>query len=466
MNSDKMSVIDVFELLETTSGSSAKFGILTEHVENDLLRRSFLAGLDPDVVYNVTKFKQPQESDHTIDDDDAVEMFLELLTRLSSRQATGNAAKGLLTKFFEPLDWRQQKWCKRILLKKLRCGVQCSLMNKVWPDAIKKFTVQLATSFPNTYDKDTHSITLLKRPEYPLRVEPKLDGLRCIAVKHEGNVTLYTRNGTVIDTLPRIKSLLTAMDHYDEVVLDGECMASDWNSTTSIVMSDVSLKDDLDVVYNVFDAVKYDEWVSRLTDERYVDRIARVASITSKLPLDAPVRQVPGEIVENDEELMKCYRDAMEKKFEGIMLKDVNAPYEFKRGRAIQKLKPITTFEGVIVDHFNGREGTNREFQFAGFLVLLYHAASGRGVVTRCGGGFSDKLRAEIQLTGPETYIGKVIEIEGQPDITTTDSLSVDGRVRFPVFIRFRHESDVDPIVMNTYESYRQNVSSRGDCRR
>lgn len=456
MKDTELSVVDILEQIEGLQGTCAKVDVLMENVKNDLLHRAFIAGLDPNAVYYVTKFKVAPHAEHTLNDDDVIEQFLTLLAALADRTMTGNAAKSAVEEFFVELDWRQQKWCKRILLKKMRCGVQCSTLNKVWPDTIKKFAVQLASTFPNTYDKETHTIKLLDRPAYPVRVEPKLDGLRCIAVKHAGKVSLYTRNGTPIDdTLPKIKAALEAAQH-DDFVLDGECLASDWNQTTSIIMSNVSRKDDSDMVYNVFDVLPYVEWVDKVSSPElpYSDRIMIVSEIVSALPGGAPIVQVPGHNVSCDEELMACYRDAVEKRFEGIMLKDTTAPYLFKRGKAIQKLKPVTTFEGVICGHYNGREGTNLESQFGGFLVVIPHEASGRGIITRVGGGFSKEFRAEVQLVGADSYIGKIAEVEGQPDPATPDGLSVDGKVRFPVFTRFRDASDVDPIVMETYENF------------
>ena len=75
------------------------------------------------------------------------------------------------------------------------------------------------------------------------------------------------------------------------------------------------------------------------------------------------------------------------------------------------------------------------------------------GVITRVGGGFTDVMKAEINID-PESWIGRVIEVEGQPEPLTPDGLTRDGRVRFPVFIRERSKSDVDPKVIEAYELY------------
>ncbi len=55
--------------------------------------------------------------------------------------------------------------------------------------------------------------------QYPVMVQPKLDGYRCLAFKEDGVVTLYSRSGDVFD-LPHISKELEALP--DGAVLDGE----------------------------------------------------------------------------------------------------------------------------------------------------------------------------------------------------------------------------------------------------
>lgn len=106
--------------------------------------------------------------------------------------------------------------------------------------------------------------------------------------------------------------------------------------------------------------------------------------------------------------------------------------------------------------HYEGRRGTKREGLFSGFQVVLPN-----GVVTRVGGGFDDKLKASIQLEGPDGYIGRIVEIEAQPDPLTTDGLTYDGKARFPVFTRFRDPSDVDPKVIEAGRNHK--VEAHGE---
>ena len=441
-------VIDIFESLESTSGSNAKRDILKRNQDNDLLRRVFAAAQNPYVVYFVNKFKMPKACGIGADDI-VVEHFLEIITeKLATREVTGNAAKDLVVRTFTDMTGPQQKWCLRILLKNLRCGVQETTVNKIWPGTIKGFDVALATTLSATHDPQ-RGIVLDERPNYPLRVEPKLDGLRCIAIKQNGTVTMFTRNGTELNTLPTVKIALEAAP-YDNLVLDGEAMGSDWNESASVVMSRKFAKDDSNIIYNVFDAIPLGDWLDQKVNEELPYRLRlEIVEEVVKLIGTNSVKQVDGITVNNDQELLAFYGFTMQKGYEGIMLKDLSAPYYFKRSDSIQKLKPVTTFEGVVVGWYEGQRGSKREGQFGGFNVVLPN-----GVVTRLGGGFTDAFRAEVQLLGPDNFCGKIVEVEGQPDPLTKDGLTVDGKIRFPVFSRYRDPSDVDPKVLAAGEAY------------
>jgi len=444
-------VIDILEELEATAGSNAKRDILELHRKNELLKRVFVAAQDPYTVYYVNKFKMPKPGvlSHEISDDEFLEDFLDTLqTQLSTRKVTGNAAKALVESRFRSMpNETLQKWCLRILLKNLRCGVQESSINKVWPGIVKSFAVALACTLKSEFVKG-EGIKILEPVSYPVRVEPKLDGLRCIAVKKQGVVTFYTRNGTVLDTLPRIKAVLEAAP-FDNSVLDGEAMAADWNESASVLMSSKTKKDDSNLIYNVFDCVSIKSWESQEDDEQYRLRAANVGVIMDALPEGSPVRQVPHIMAKNELELKAYFAKCMDEGFEGVMLKTLNTPYVFKRSENILKLKPFVTYEGVIVGHYEGHRGSKREGLWGGFYVVLPN-----GIVTRCGGGFNDAERAQIQLDTPDAWIGKIVECKAQPDPLTADGLSKDGKMRFPVYMRLRSAADVDPKVIEAGVRY------------
>ena len=449
-----VTVFEILEELENTAGSNAKKEILQRHRRNDLLKRVFIAAQDPYTVYFVNKFKMPKPlafvevEQHDLD----LDAFLTtLLPSLSSREITGNSAKEAVERSFGMMHVSGQKWCQRILLKNLRCGVQESTVNKIWPGTLNSFAVALACTLKSEFVKG-EGIKILEKVKYPVRVEPKLDGLRCIAVKQNGVVTFYTRNGTLLETMPKIRLALETAD-YDNIVLDAETMGKDWNESASVVMSKKTQRDDSNIIYNMFDAMPLEDWIAQKSSMTYTTRVSLVHSVVSACGDSAPVKQVPHIMAQNEQELKDYFAKCMDEGFEGVMLKTLDTPYVFKRSDNILKLKPCVTYEGVIVDHYEGRHGSKREHMFGGFEVLLPN-----GVITRIGGGFNDVMRAEVQLSGADSYIGKIVECEAQPDPLTPDGLTEDGKMRFPVFCRFREQSDVDPKIMEAFVRWNENV--------
>jgi ATP-dependent DNA ligase len=337
----------------------------------------------------------------------------------------------------------QQKWCSRILLKNLRCGASETTVNKIWPDVVKKFAVALAETLEARWADGRLVIT--DDIIYPVIVEPKLDGLRCIAVKNAGNVTLYTRNGTVLETLPIIKAALEAHP-LDNIVFDGEAIGKDWNESASVIMSHKKAKGDANITYNVFDAVPLKSWVERSTSSSFEERRKFLEKLFNiGIPAGVKCLKLTDKIIAgSDGDILRFYEKCLALGYEGVMIKDPSAKYAWKRSSAVLKLKPISTFEGVVIGWHTGTAGSKRHDSFGGFSVLLPN-----GVSTAVGSGLDDKVREEITKKGPDNYIGKVVECEAQ-------SLTDDGKMRFPVFCRFRDSNDVDPNVLNAFEKWKR----------
>lgn len=203
------------------------------------------------------------------------------------------------------------------------------------------------------------------------------------------------------------------------------------------------------IKFHVFDAMHFDDWRTQDNSTELMDRVDLVTDLVTQVA-HTNVVAVSGRTVRKESELMKFYSGVMSKGYEGIMLKDLHAPYRFKRSGAVLKLKPCVTYEGVVVGHYEGNRGSKREGMWGGFQVMMPN-----GVVTKVGGGFTDKLKSEINLD-PDAWIGRIVELEGQPDPLTTDGLTSDGRIRFPVYVRERDLRDVSPDLAKLAKTYRK----------
>lgn len=434
----QMSVVEILGACERDGSRLVKESIIAANAKNDLLKRVMKLAIDPYVNFGVYKLTLPAVK-LDCDSDAALAVYCDVLDKLATRELSGNAARDAVVGSMALMDAATQRWAHRILLKNLRCGVSEKTVNKTWPGLISRFEIMAANKIETTKDGRPKGV------RYPVWIEPKLDGHRMVALKHNGIVELRTRNGNEFEApLPRIRKALAECP-FDNFALDGEVMASDWNETDSIVSSSSNVKSDETLFYNVFEMLSYDEWKGQNCPDSHAVRYKNLEKFTSSFSEGSPIRLVPGQLVHDDDELYAAYVATLAKGFEGLMLKDQGARYEHRRTDAIMKYKPVMTTEGVIVGWYKGAVGKKREGVFAGFNVLLDN-----GVTTRVGNGFSDALKSQIHGDDPDTYVGKIVECESQPPLTK------DGCMRFPVFCRFRSVDDVDKTLLEAYDAWRE----------
>jgi len=128
--------------------------------------------------------------------------------------------------------------------------------------------------------------------------------------------------------------------------------------------------------------------------------------------------------------LERFARDAVAEGYEGIMIKDVGAPYECKRSSFWMKWKPTITVDLNIV---GTEEGTGRNQGRLGALICE-GVDNGRSIRVNVGSGLSDSDRDEFW--GSRTnLLGRVVEVEAD---AVTQNQDGSYSLRFPRFVRFR----------------------------
>ena len=104
-----------------------------------------------------------------------------------------------------------------IITKNIQLGIDSKTINKVIPGLIPEFNVQLANKY---FDKPE----VVEGKEFVLTT--KIDGSRIIAMKDDGKVSFWTRQGQKYEGLVDLeKELLECTD--DNFVFDGELVAID-----------------------------------------------------------------------------------------------------------------------------------------------------------------------------------------------------------------------------------------------
>lgn len=382
--------------------------------------------LDPLVTFGV---KQVPEA--TVDGQGLpVNAFAELARQLQERELTGHAARDAIELAMSVATKEQWNgWYRRILIKDLRCGVSEKTVNKVVPGTVPVFTCSLA------HDSAKHE----KKMKGKKQIEIKLDGVRVITIIQGNKVEMFSRNGKQFHNFGHIiEELEAVIKDYPvpyPLVLDGEVMSSDFQD----LMKQVHRKDgkqSTDAVLHLFDTIplgcfkagvwdKPQSFRSAITKhwvEEHKDVLKHVQALDwEDVDLDTQ---------EGQERFVALNKAAVDGGYEGVMIKDVDAPYECKRTHAWLKAKPFIEVTLEVVDV---EEGTGRNEGRLGALVCRGED-DGRMVEVNCGSGFSDSDR-DTFWNSRDALIKQLVEVRA--DAITKNQ---DGTysLRFPRFKTFR----------------------------
>jgi DNA ligase-1 len=425
---------DIIARLEADNSKLAKQAILKEAMEEGL--DEFFEGvrmaLDPLVTFGVKKV--PERSDVLTGQGLIWRDFKVLANQLINRELTGHAARDAIELVMSVATVEQWNgFYRRILIKDLRCGMSEKTVNKVAKDfpqyAVPVFTCSLA------HDSANHEKKMVGKKQ----IEIKLDGVRVITIIQGDKVEMFSRNGKQFHNFGHIIAELEAVikDHpvpYP-LVLDGEVMSANFQD----LMKQVHRKDgnqSTDAVLHLFDTIplgcfqagswdKPQSFRSQITKhwvEDHADVLEHVQALDwEDVDLDTP---------EGQERFVALNKQAVDGGYEGVMIKDIDAPYECKRTHAWLKAKPFIEVTLEVVDV---EEGTGRNEGKLG-AVVCEGVDDGRKVRVNVGSGFSDANRDQF-WTLRSDVIGQLVEVRAD---AVTQNQDGTYSLRFPRFKTFR----------------------------
>lgn len=370
------------------------------------------------------------------------ENFLQLAEALYRRELTGHAARDAIALAMSVAT--QPQWngfYRRILIKDMRAGFGESTINTVakrlkMPQyAVPVFECMLA------HDGAKHEKKIVGKKI----LQKKLDGVRCLTVVdfESKTVVMYTRNGKVLENFAHITDYLaTQLDNIARsYVIDGEIMSKSFQE----LMTQVHRKDNVeasDAVLNVFDIVPLAEFKAGVSSMGQRRRLNFLKANFSNIIADSGCMElVPWIEVDLESPVDQfIYKDfnkqCIDEGYEGIMIKDVDAPYECKRSASWLKQKP---FIEVSLTVTAVEEGTGKNEGRLGALVCE-GTDDGKFIVVNVGSGFTDDQRKEFwdsYQADPKSVVGQVVEVRADAATRSQDSEDV-WSLRFPRFLRFR----------------------------
>lgn len=194
-----------------------------------------------------------------------------------------------------------------------------------------------------------------------IAVQPKLDGMRCLARKEDGEVRLLSRGGKDITSAPNVVSELRDW-MQDGETWDGELYNHDLEFE---VLMSIARKKEPDPRHNLLQFHVFDV----VSSENYLDRISviedRLDGRNGEL-----IQLVDTALLKYDErEVEKWVELAEIDGFEGIIMRRLDLPYEHKRSEQLLKVKTFHDEEFEIVGSEDGKKGSRKEGLLTCFVL-------------------------------------------------------------------------------------------------
>ena len=403
-------VLDCFENVAAAKGTNAKKVLLKEYLRNLYFSTLLSYTFDPYRSFHVVKVpKVKRENRKPIEPREAWKLFILNADACSKREVTGNAAINLIHWTFQQCSEAQEKWMRKVLKKNLAIGVSTKTLNKVQSNFIPTFDVALAQKFDMKRIKSSEVF-----------IEPKLDGIRCLAVVENRKAKLFTRAGKLITNFD--DTVGAELSKLNDGCYDGEIMSTDFTA----LMRQVHRKEGADiseVYFALFDYIPLKEWKAKSSREqawrRYEILKWRIKDLNKYVTL------VKRERIKSDyDEIKRIHDSYVNRGYEGAMIKTIHDPYCFGRDYSVMKFK---AFFDADVKVIGLKEGTGKHQGKLGSFLVDY-----KGVEVNVGSGLNDELREQI-WKDKDSHIDRIIEVRYQEE-------TPDGSLRFPTFVCFRND--------------------------
>lgn len=215
--------------------------------------------------------------------------------------------------------------------------------------------------------------------KWPVLVQPKYDGIRCIAILKDGNVKLLSREGKIIFTpitvIEQLKELYNKESGIQDngIIFDGE-LYSDELTFQEIVSAVKALNLNSErIKYRVYDIVD-SELPQHLRITRY---LIYLREVFTKESIYSHLIPTPTTRIGSEEKMLEKFSEYINQGYEGLMIRLEDGKYEHYRSTNLIKYKQFDEEEFNVVGFLLGDRGTeDLIIQFEGLDGTVQKAKS------------------------------------------------------------------------------------------
>ena len=264
--------------------------------------------------------------------------------------------------------------------------------------------------------------------KFPCYVQPKLNGVRCLTKRVNGDITFTSRHGKQYATLHHInkelKRIMDIGDMFDgEIYVHGVCFQDIVSAVKNVDSQDKATYDCSKLQYWIYDvadsenhfANRFTDLMAKFNEENMKDKFKHLRLVET-LPC------------KDEKELLKYHDSYVADGYEGVIIRNKKGKYEFKhRSDNLQKLKAFKDEEFEIIDV---KCGTGRYNDCATFICIT---PQGKEFSVTPEGDMDLKRK---YLKNADDYIGKHLVVKYQEK--SRDNIPI-----FPIGIGVRLEEDM-----------------------
>ena len=311
-------------------------------------------------------------------------------------------------------------------------------------------------------------------------VEAKYDGFRVQVHKKGKEITIFSRNlESMTDMFPEIVSAAKKELKSENLIVEGEALAVN-EETNEFYPFQVTIqrkrKYDIDVKAKelplklfLFDAMLIDD--QNIMHLPFIERREKIIKLIDKnAETIEPTKSI---ITDKAEEIDQFFNENVSAGLEGIMCKDLNAPY-IAGARKFAWIKLKRSYKGelqdsvdlVILGFYKGK-GKRTEFGLGGLLAGVYDPKEDLfKSVTRIGTGFSEQMLGDLHVllnkhkvdhkparvdsdVIPHVWVEPKFVVEVRADEITQSPMHTAGRkdgtgyaLRFPRILKLRNDKE------------------------
>lgn len=380
---------NVFDIIETAASTSKKIekqAILSNLPEFG--QRIVRLALDPTTTYYIANLPAPS----TVGSEEWSTDDILLLSDLSLRKLTGNAALDAVNKRLTELTHKSGELLRRVILKDLRAGFGASTVNKVFPGLVPEFGY-MRCSLPKAsnikkWDWADGIFSQLKANGMFARVDIDEGRTKALITTRQGNTF-------PVGVLKKLEEgalwvFKGGTQTHGELTVwrNGELLPrSEGNGMLNSVMLGGELDPSCEVYYDVWDQIPLSQATPGGRCEipyknRFIDLRDQVAAGGTR-----KIMAIESKQVYSYEEAVDHYRDVLGRKLEGTVLKHPEAIWFDGDSKDQVKLKMEVDVDLKIIGFNPGKPGTRTEKTF-GSLQL----ATSDGLLEASAAGFKRDL--------------------------------------------------------------------------